>query len=602
MPNPPVWDLTSYFPSFDGPEYRAFFESLRGDVTKLLADAEGLPPLAAATTPIWSPFVQRWEQAMARAGHLGSYVNCLASADGTDERYQTAEGNLATVRAAFEKVANALRRGLGAASDADFGAFVARAELAGAGFPLEQMRVEALYRMDGPLEALVADLGPDGLSGWGRLYDVVSGKLSFPMTFPDGHTETVPMAQRRSLMADPDRRVREAAFTAGNGAWEGAADVVAASLNHIAGTRHLLNARRGVAHVHDVALHDAAISKKTLDAMMEAVKDGAEVARQGLRLKGKAMGLAGVAYYDLEAPLPLASTRRIPWDEGIALIRNAFGRRYPGLCAFFDDALAKRWVEAEPRNGKRPGAYCTGSDVTGESRVFMTYQGSFGDVSTLAHEIGHAFHSHVLVPERVLARQYPMTLAETASTFAENLLNDGLLTDASTPLEERALLLGETAGDAAAFLLDVPARFHFETKFYAERKSGEVPASRLSALMAETQREVFGDALVLGGEDPWFWASKLHFYIPEVAFYNFPYTFGYLLSRALFAELQREGAAFLPRYEEFLRNSGRAKAHEVARATLGKDLESPEFWREAIDTLREPLAQLEEILPRVLPA
>ena len=602
MQTPPVWDLTSYFPTFDGPEYRAFLEGLNADVARLLADAERLPILDATTATTWSAFVCGWEQALARAGHVGSYIGCLASTDGGDERYQMAEGNLATVRAAFEKVGNELRRGLGRAKEADFVALAARAELAGAGFQLEQLRVEAQFRMDGPLEALAADLGPDGLGGWGRLYDVVSGKLSFPMTFPDGHTETVPMAQRRSLMADPDRRVRQAAFTAGNGAWEGAADVVAASLNHIAGTRHVLNARRGVAHVHDVALHDAAISRKTLDAMMEAVKDGAEVAQRGLRLKGKAMGLAGVAWFDLEAPLPLSSTRRIPWDEGIALVRNAFGRSYPGLRKFFDDSLARSWIEAEPRNAKRPGAYCTGSDVTGESRVFMTYQGSFGDVSTLAHEIGHAFHSHVLVPERVLARQYPMTLAETASTFAENLLNDGLLTDPALPLEERALLLGETAGDAAAFLLDIPTRFFFETKFYAERKAGEVPASRLSALMSETQREVFGDALIPGGEDPWFWASKLHFYIPEVAFYNFPYTFGYLLSRALFAEWKQQGPAFLPRYEEFLRNSGRAKAHEVARATLGKDLESPEFWRGAIDTLREPLAQLEAILPRVLPA
>jgi oligoendopeptidase F len=239
--------------------------------------------------------------------------------------------------------------------------------------------------------------------------------------------------------------------------------------------------------------------------------------------------------------------------------------------------------------------------VNDESRVFMTYQGSFGDVSTLAHEIGHAFHSHVLVGQRPIARQYPMTLAETASTFAENVLNDGRMNDPSTPPEERAMLLGEVAGDAAAFLLDIPVRFLFETRFYEERKSGEVPVSRLCSLITETQREIFGDALLPGGEDPWFWASKLHFFVTQVAFYNFPYTFGYLVSRALFSEFEKHGEAFIPRYEEFLRNSGRAPAHEVAKATLGKDLESPEFWRGAIDTLRKPLDQLEKVLTTVLP-
>lgn len=566
-------------------------EALEKDVRVLLTEASALPALAEHET--WIAFIRKLEDASARAGHVGSYVGCLASADAEDERYQLAEGKLAMMRAEFEKIDSAMKMALAKATDAEFAAFVALPAVDGAAFSLEQARTDARYRMSGELEALASDLGPDGIIGWGRLYDVVSAKLSFTMTYPDGRSERVPMAQRRSLMADADRRVREAAFVQGNRAWEASADIVAAALNHIAGTRHVLSARRGIAHIHDVALHDAAISKRTLSAMMEAVQDGAPIARRGLLLKARAMGLPAVSWFDLEAPLAVGSTRRIPWNEGVGLIRQAFGRGYPALSRFFDETLSRRWVEAEPRKGKRPGAYCTRSDLVGEERVYMTYQGSFGDVSTLAHEVGHAFHSSLLVHERVLARQYPMTLAETASTFAENLLADGLLADPATPAAERALLLGEIAGDAAAFILDVPTRFFFETKFYDERKAGEVPASRLCALMAETQREMFGDALAPDAGDPWFWASKLHFFIPEIAFYNFPYTFGYLLSRALFAELKKQGAAFLPRYEAFLRASGRGKAHEVAKATLGKDLETPGFWREAIDTLIEPLDALE---------
>ncbi len=596
MEKPPLWDLRSFFPAFDGPEYRAFVAQLGTALDAALAKSTALAPLSSSSAAGWSEVVAAAEVLSARLGHVSSYVTCLSSADAENEAYQLAEAKLSTLRAALDKVSNEIKRGLGGGSDADFEAFIARKELDGAQFALKQTRHDAKFRMKADLESLASDIGLDGFVGWGRLYDVVASKMSFTMRYPDGRTEVTPMAQRRSLMSDGDRRVREAAFVEGNKAWEASSDVVSAALNHIAGTRHTLNARRGVAHVHDLALRDAAISRKTLDAMMEAVRDGAEIARRGLRLKARTMGLPAAAWFDLYAPLPLETTRRLDWNEGIELVRGSFGRSYPALRRFFDDALKKQWVEAEPRKGKRPGAYCTGSDVTDESRVFMTYQGSFGDVSTLAHEIGHAFHSHVMVGQRPLARQYPMTLAETASTFAENVLNDGRLTDPSTPREEQAMLLGEVAGDACAFLLDVPTRFFFETKFYDERKEGEVPASRLCALMAETQRELFGDSLVAGGEDPWFWASKLHFYVTDVAFYNFPYTFGYLVSRALFAEFKKHGEAFLPRYEEFLAKSGQGMAHEVAKATLGKDLETPAFWREAIETLREPLDRLESVL------
>lgn len=596
----PTWDLTSYFPAFDAPERTAFFSTLDADLGALLVCAEGLAALSPQSREAWISAVLRYEDTVARYGHMSSYVNCLASAAATNETYAIAEGDLGPLRAKLEKIAGELRRAFGPASDADFDALVADPRLVGATHFLAQLRVEAKKRMSAPLEALASDLGTEGIFGWGRLYDTVSAKLTFELVRPDGSRETVPMAQRRSLMADPDRRVREAAFTAGNKAWEGVSDVTQAALNRISGTRLALYGRRGVDHFLDVALHDAGISRKTLDAMMGAVEKGRGLARRGLLSKARAMGLPAIAWYDLEAPLPLGESERIPWDRGTALVRKAFSSAYPALATFFDDALAKRWVEAEARPGKRPGAYCTGSDVTNEPRVYMTYQGSLGDVSTLAHEIGHAFHHHVLADARVLARQYPMTLAETASTFAENVLSSGLLADPTISDAARAQLLGEVAGDAAAFLLDIPTRFLFETRFYEERAKGEVPTSRLCQLMVAAQREVFGEALAEGAEDPQFWASKLHFFIPDLSFYNFPYTFGYLLSRGLYARFREEGPSFLPRYETFLQRTGGALAHEVARASIGEDLESEGFWSRAIATLEEPLAELDALLPKVL--
>ncbi|NUO47296.1 MAG: M3 family oligoendopeptidase [Polyangiaceae bacterium] len=595
------WDLEAFFPTFDSQERRSFEDTLLSDAAALLADATKLGPLAAdgAGDPAWEALLLRFEKLMARLSHLSTYVTCLASEDAADERYTMAEGRLSIVRAQFDKLSVELRRALRPLDDAAFNRFASRPALQGARFFLIRLREESKTSMVPELEGLAADLGAHGIMGWGRLYDGVSAKMRFEMRWPDGRRETVPMAQRRSLMADPDRAVRKAAFVHGNEAWAASADVLAPALNHIAGTRHLLNARRGVGHFLDVALHQAAISKKTLDAMFEAVLSKAELPRRGLRLKAKAMGVPAISWFDLEAPLPLPSAERVPFERGVDLIRGAFGRAYPRLREYFDALFERRWIESEARANKRPGAYCIGSDLTEDVRVFMTYQGSLGDISTLAHEVGHAFHAEVMRGTRIFERQYPMTLAETASTFAESLLSDGLLSDPSLSPAQRALLLGEAVGDGAAFLLDVPTRFFFEKKLYEERAAGELPASRLNELMAETQREIFGDALAKGEEDPLFWASKLHFFIPDITFYNFPYTFGFLLSRGMYAIYKTEGPAFLPRYEAFLRMTGSATAHEVAKASIGRDLESPEFWADAIETLRAPTDELERLLPSV---
>lgn len=586
-----TWDLTSYFPSFDANERSAYEEALKTEIEALSARASTLTGIGdPLTDAAWEEVVTCFEQLSARLSHLGSFISCLGAADAQDDRYALAESRMNLLRASFEKVIVELRRAVGSAHDPQFGAFTARAKLQHAAYVLGRLRKEAANSMDGPREGLASDLGTDGIMGWGRLYDTISGRLTFEMKYPGGKTDTLPVSQRRSLMADADRAVRKAAFEQGNKAWKSVSDVLAAALNHIAGTRHTLNAKRNVAHFLDVALHQAAIDRPTLDAMLGAVADRIEVPRRGFALKAKAMKLPAADWFDLEAPFPFEGAERVPFPRGVELIRGAFGRAYPRLARHFDDMIARRWIEAAPSATKRPGAFCTGSDVTDETRVFMTYQGSLGDVSTLAHEVGHAWHAEVLRGTKPLERQYPMTLAETASTFAEAILAEGMLADDQLSTNQRALLLGKVVSDGAAFLLDVPTRFYFEHSFYEERAQGEVTEKRLCELMVAAQRKQFGDAL--GQEDPLYWASKLHFFIPDLTFYNFPYTFGYLLSRGLYARFKQEGASFLAKYEAFLQHSGKAMAHEVAEATVGVDLRTKPFWIDAIDTLVAPTEEL----------
>ncbi|MCC7264350.1 MAG: M3 family oligoendopeptidase [Candidatus Latescibacteria bacterium] len=594
------WDLSSYFPDFDGPEMRQFKEALVGDLGRLLAQAQALPALAASNIEVWEEILTRAEDLGARLGHWSSYAGCLASADAANEAYAREESELDLVRATYTKLDVELRRALREAGDEVFAALVARPGLEGCAHFLRTLRREARWSMAPAEEWLAADLGVDGIQAWGRLYDTLSGKLEFEMVYPDGSRQRLPISQRRALMADPDRRVRQAAFVGGNAAWQQMEDVTAAALNAIAGTRLTLNPRRGVPHFLDVALFQAAISRATLEAMLEAVRRCAELPRRALRLKARAMGVAGISWYDLEAPLPFPDTRAIPWEEAKALVERTFSRVYPELGAFTRQMYEDRWIEWEPRAGKRPGGFCTSSPLTGESRIFMTYRDTLHDLRTLAHEAGHAFHQHTMRPMRSWAREYPMTLAETASTFGELVLAEGLVAEGQASELEQARLLDMEAGNACAYLLDIPMRFEFEKAFYEERAAGPVSVSRLKELMVAAQRQVFGEVLVQGEEDPYFWASKLHFYITGTTFYNFPYTFGFLFSRGLFSRFLAEGPAFLPRYEQFLRLTGSGTAEEVARQSLGCDLEQPAFWEEAIQTLEAPLQRLEILLPRVL--
>jgi oligoendopeptidase F len=235
-----------------------------------------------------------------------------------------------------------------------------------------------------------------------------------------------------------------------------------------------------------------------------------------------------------------------------------------------------------------------------ESRIFMTFNESLGDILTLAHESGHAFHGAMMRDVRPYARGYPMTLAETASTFGENVWMNGVLDDSPVSDSEKARILDIEVGHGAVYLLDIPVRYEFEKAFYEERAKGPLSVSRLKELMVATQRRIIGDVLEPGREDPYFWASKLHFYITGITFYNFPYTFGYLLSRGLYAMFKTEGDSFLPKYEEFLRRAGSDCAENVVRQTVGRNIEEAEFWSEAIRSLEEPLSQLQRLLPKVM--
>ena len=591
-----VWDTTPFFTAFDAPDHRAFLDELTRDLAAVLAEASVTDPLAETTLAQWKSLAARFEALESRAGHLNTFLGMLSSADSSDDAVKAAVASFSTVLAEMSKLRAELIRGLSGASAADFASFLADPELATAAWTWTRLREEGQRRMPVAQEALAADLGVNGIAAWGRLYDTLTGRMEFQMTWPDGRVTTVPMAQRRALMADPSRPLRETAFRDGQQPWIAHQDTLAAALNAIAGTRATLYARRGQPHFLEAPLHDAAMSRATLDALMKAILEHAEIPRRAVRIAARLQGTPGVAFFDLEAPqLPAPDEQPISWEEACRTVHSAFTAAYPALGGYFADMLARRWIESEARPNKRPGAYMTGSTLIGEERVYMTYHDNAHDMVTLAHEVGHAWHTAQLRGVRPLAREYPMTLAETASNFGESILLHALQSQPNLGDAHRAWLLEQEALRASAYLLNIPMRFLFESRFYEERANGEVSAGRLCELMVGAQRDIYGDTLMPGAEDPYFWASKMHFFITEVSFYNFPYVFGYLLSQALSARFREEGAAFLPKYEAFLRRTGSASCEDCVRETLGEDITQPEFWARGIRALEQPLADLERL-------
>ena len=280
-------------------------------------------------------------------------------------------------------------------------------------------------------------------------------------------------------------------------------------------------------------------------------------------------------------------------DEAIEVFKTAFAEVNPEMADFVALMVENGWIDAAPSANKRLGAYCTKFAATRTPLVFMTWSGSRSDLMTLAHELGHAFHNWVMKDMPLCKTRYPMTLAETASIFAENIVRDYLLKQAKTR-NEKLEMLWEELSTALVLMINTPVRFEFEKAFYEQREKGELTAQQLCDLMEHTWKEWYGDAMTEA--DPYFWASKLHFSISQVSFYNYPYLFGYLFSKGVYAQRDAKGEQFYDDYVSLLRDTGSMMAEEVVQKHLGMDLTKADFWQQSIDMVKVQIDEFERLL------
>lgn len=577
MPYAPseTWDLESIFPGGPGgAAFRAESEALEVALRDLIVKADALP--AEASPAEMAAVLLPMEALSQRLEQLVSFAGCSAAADATGRDAIRGDSRANELWNLYGRAAVVPNARIIRCSDAAFAALLAFPPLAERRGMLTEQRRTARLHLPEAEESLANELARDGIIAWGEVYDVESGSLRVTVDRGNGE-ESLSAGQATTLLGHDDRDIRERSFTALKSAWRSIAPRCATVLTHITGTRQVLNARRNLDPL-DEALMRARIERTTLDAMMEAAKGARPLIDRYLRAKARALGVERLSWTDTAAPLG-ASGGGVAYADAQDFIVTQFDAFSPRLAEFSRRAFRERWIEVEDRPNKRGGGFCTELPLSQATRIFMTWGHNTRAVSTLAHELGHAFHAEVLYAVPPAQRRVPMTLAETASTFGEALVREAALTQATDP-RVRLRLLDSALSDALAFLANVPARFELEQSLYRMRREGPL---EVDALEAETTRlfsEWHGPAVA--EVDPTFWASKLHFYISSMSFYNFPYTFGYLYSALVYNHYRPLGAAGAPGYEQMLRRTGDEWAEPIAKAELGLDLGDPATWRRAL--------------------
>ena len=440
-------------------------------------------------------------------------------------------------------------------------------------------------------EQLIEGLAVDGLQAWGDLYDSLVARLR-----PVVEGEPMGLAQADNLLSHPDRARRASAWHGIQAAWQAEQETVAAILNAINGWRNELAAQRGKGRrldALDLSCHQGHLERTTLETLMAQAEAHKALGRRALRAMACAQGITDFAPWDLYAPAPYGAQASFGFGQALTLVADAFAAFDPEMGDFVRMMADGGWIDAAPSDNRRSGAYCTEYADPAEPRVFLTFEGTMDNVITLAHELGHAWHSWLLRDLPLEQRDYPMTLAETASLFAETLVRDALLARSQTR-EQRLDIAWMDGERVASLLLDIPSRFHFERALVAGRSEGYLGAGQLRAMMKSAKQQWYGDTL--SQYDELFWASKSHFSIAEFGFYNYPYLFGYLFSLGLYAQKARVGADFVPAYRALLADTGRMSAESLVEKHLGVDIREPAFWEESLRYVEEAVERLERLV------
>lgn len=458
-------------------------------------------------------------------------------------------------------------------------------------FLLEEAKKEGQYLLSDAEEMLIAKMSNTGSKAWTNLQNILTSTLLVEME-KEGENVSLPLPAVRNLAYDKDPAVRKAAYEAELAAYKKVEESSAAALNGIKGEVLTVSELRGFETPLHETLFQSRMEKETLDAMFDAIRESLPSFRKYLKRKAALLGHEkGLPFYDLFAPMG-ESEMQFTYEEAMDYIVKNFSTFSPKLGQYAKEAYEKNWLDVEPREGKRGGAFCSNLHVIGESRILSNFDGSFSNMTTLAHELGHGYHGFNLKEETILNSSYPMPIAETASIFCETIVVQAALKEMSD--REAVTILEQSISDSTQVIVDIYSRYLFETKLFETRKDHPLSVKELNAFMLEAQKEAYGDGLDEEVLHPYMWLNKTHYYSAGRNFYNFPYAFGLLFSKGLYAIYLKRGESFVPEYDALLSVTGKKSIKEVAEL-MDIDVTKPDFFRDSLKIVERDIEKFLEL-------
>lgn len=574
----PSWELSNAYPGPDSPEVKRDLERARdliGQVRQAIAALDDGKPDAARLAAA----IGRLNEAYDVAVNVATYASCLSTADAEDSAASRLDAAGTDLMADFEAARVRLPILLARLEPGVLSRLLDAAEIGRNRFFLEQLAEEGRHTMSLTEEELALELGKYGLEAWRRLYRQTTARLTFRWKDDRGEPADIPVSAAIGYLEDPDREARRGVALAVKDAYLSRGDTLAIALNAITGSNLSLARRRGDHSPLDGGLRANRIERPALEAMWAAVRRRLPDFRLYLKAKARALGVERAAAWDFFAPVPGAPRAKRPYPDAYKFVVDTFRDFHPPLADFTRLMDERRWIDAEQRKSKAPGGYQTELPLVKEPRIFMNYGGGSNAIATLAHELGHAWHYWLMRDLPYSQRRLTMPLAETASTFAETVVTERTIKASSGA--ERLQLLSDRAFSLYSILPMILARFEFEEEVYRRRAGGELDAAEFYEISRSRFEVVHGDQIDPESVSGHAWIQTLHHYL--AVFYNYPYSFGNLLSLGLYGLYLDQGESFIPKLEGFLSGTGMMGTEDLARS-IGIDLEGPGFWDRAVDT------------------
>lgn len=572
------WSLKEIYNGFDDPKYEADFKKLETAMKKEkeLVAQEGTKDLKDLVEEL----IVANEQVAELVFNLDTYISLIQSVDTENGEAMAQQGRLMKIwsegsatQAAAQKIYAKIPNVDAMAKESDL--------IREYTFMLKEAKKEAEHLLSDEVEEMIAAMDITGGSAWGKLFSYLTSTVKV-----DYQGKEITLSEARNLAYSPDAKVRKEAYEAEIASYEKIQDSIAFSLNNIKNQFTMICKKRGYASPIDMTLEQSRMSRKTLDAMMTAIEEYLPVFRKYMRKKAEMLGYKnGLPWYELFAPMGKSDTT-YSLEEAKEYLVNNFGKFSPDMADMMKEAFENEWIDFYPKKGKEGGAFCAGVSSIKQSRILTNYDGYFGSIRTLAHELGHAFHNVQIQDHRMLNQDYPMPVAETASTFNETHLVKAALKEATG--EEKLNLLENSLMEHTQVIVDIYSRYLFETSVFEQCQDKFLMAEDCKNLMIEAQKKAYGDGLDSNYLHPYMWACKSHYYSSGLSFYNFPYAFGGLFALGLYSKFEKEGADFVPKYKAMLHATPVCTVEQAA-AMEGIDLTTPDFWRQS-------LAQIEELV------